>query len=184
MIGDVDLAQVLSDVEGHAIKGMFLSRHADEVWEAVHHQLIDPPPRGKYHAFEWYPMGDYARLFDHAARARFPGSAREAYRLLGRSEIEVFAASTLGRVTFSMLGDPAAALLRYPEVLSVVWRGPASKAERLGPNRVKVSFEGAVGAAVEHVLGAIEGIVIEFDARPTLEVEIDTARRYSFYVSW
>lgn len=166
------------------MKGMFLARHAEEVWEAVHPTLLEPPLKGKYHAFEWYPMSDYARLFDCAARMRFPGSVREAYRLLGRSEVEVFAESTLGKVTFSMLGDPSAAFLRYPDIISVIWKGPQCKAERLGPTRVKISFDAVVGPAIEHVLGALEGIVLGFDGKPRMDVEIDTTRRPTFDVTW
>lgn len=175
---------MLATVQEQSIKGMFLSRYAEEVWEDIHRELAEPPSRGKYHAFEWYPMADYARVFDRAARARFPGSTREAYRLLGRSEIEVFATTTLGKVTLAMLGDPAAALLRYPEVLPVLWNGPAPKAERLGPSRVKISFEPSVAAAWAQVLGVLEGAVIVFDAKPHTEVEVDGAGRASFDVSW
>jgi uncharacterized protein (TIGR02265 family) len=183
-VGDVDLSDVLANIDGQAIKGVFLARYVDEVYDAVHEELISPPSNRTYHAFEWYPMADYVRLFDRAARARFAGSSREAYRLLARSEIEVFGGTTLGKVTFSMVGDPAAALMRYPEVLSLIWKGTSVKAERQGPRQVKISFEGLVGVAVEHVLGAIEGLVLYFDERPVLDVALDEMRRQSFTVKW
>ena len=183
LVGDIDLDGVLATVEHHSLKGLFFTRYVDEAWAAVHEQLVEPPANGKYHAFEAYPMRDYLRLFDFAARARFPGSVREAFRLLGRSEIEVFAGSTFGKVTLAMLGDAGAALLRYPDVLSVVSKGPVARSERLGPKQVKISFDGAIGS-VEHVLGILEGLSLAFEASPSVDVQVDELRRASLAVSW
>jgi uncharacterized protein (TIGR02265 family) len=209
LVGDVDLAAVLADVPPeYSLKGMFFSRcvatlvgdvasaqaqmpstgarekmEMDCSWTDVAQGLVAPPLNGKYHAFESYPMVDYVRLFDRIARARFPGSTREAYRLLARGEAEVFAATTLGKVTFSMVRDPEVALVRYPELFGVLSTGPVVTAERAGPHRVVVSFQEHAGS-IERLIGVLEGLTMAFDVTPSLDVVVDPTGRASFAVSW
>ena len=167
----------------HTVKGLFFARFVDEAWASVAPKLIAPPPNGKYHAFEAYPTSDYLRLFDRVARARLPAAVREAYRLLARGEVEVFAGTTLGKVTFSMLGEPGAALLRYPELSRVLARGPSVEAVRKGPNRVVITQTSSIGAA-EHFAGMLEGIVMAFEATPVVHIESSERRTVTFTVEW
>jgi uncharacterized protein (TIGR02265 family) len=186
--GDVDLAALLARVpEGMTLKGMFFSRYVNAIgedWEEIEDELSAPPKHGRYTPFDDYPLGDYLRLLDRAARNRFPRqSTREAYRLLGRGDVEVFAESTLGKVTFSMIKDPGAALARYPEIIKVLTRGlSTAEAQRVDKNRVKVVFANLVGA-VEQTLGSLEGLVIAWDAKATTEVLLE-GERAEFAVSW
>ena len=117
--GDVNLAATVATIPAEFMtKGMFFNRYVAALgaeWEDLAPALGEPAKHGRYHAFEHYPMRDYIRVFDRIARARFPGSTREAFRLLARGEVEVFAESTLGKVAFSLLRDPGATLLRYPD---------------------------------------------------------------------
>lgn len=159
-------------------------RTKDDAWANVAKELAQPPPNGKYHAFESYPMSDYLRIFDRVARARFPGSTREAYRLLARGEVDVFADSTFGKVTFSMIRDPEVALLRYPEVFGVLLNGPVVvTAERAGPKRVAVTFQRYFGS-IELLVGILEGLTMAFDVTPSLDVEIAEDRRTTMTVRW
>lgn len=184
LVGDVDLASILLEMPvEYSLKGMFFARYVGEVWPAIESELLAPPPGGKYLAFESYPLTDYFRIFDRIARARFPGSTREAYRLLSRGEVEVFASSTFGKVTFSMLRDAEAALLRYPEVFAVVSKASVASAERVGDGCVAIRFARFVGAT-EHILGVLEGLAMSFDATPSIDVEIDELRRATFLVRW
>ena len=184
LVGDIDLPVILSDIPfDYVLKGMFFGRFIDEAWPLVAKELIAPPSNGKYHAFEAYPMSDYVRVFDRIARARFPGSTREAYRLLARGEVDVFAATTLGKVTFSMVRDPEVALMRYPELFGVLSKGPIVSAERPKPKNVVVTFKRQVGS-VEHILGLLEGLVMAFEMTPSVDVDIDEARRATFSVRW
>ena len=121
-------------------------------------------------------MRDYVRVFDRVARARFPGSTREAFRLLARGEVEVFADSTLGKVTFSLLRDPGATLLRYPDIFKVVVRGPDITAHRVEDRRVAVTHPRYYGS-IEHGLGLVEGLVQSFDKEPRVEVTVEPDRR-------
>lgn len=166
---------------------MFLSRFVNAIgedWEEIEEELDKPPKHGRYTAFDDYPTADYLRLLDRAARNRFPRqSTREAYRLLGRGDVEVFGESTLGKVTFSMIKDPGAALARYPEIIKVLTRGMSTaEASTVGANKVRLVFPRFVGA-FEQTLGALEGLVLQYDAKPTAEVVVD-GHRFTVTVSW
>ncbi|MCA9584143.1 MAG: DUF2378 family protein [Myxococcales bacterium] len=184
--GDVAIAQVLAEIpDDHALKGMFFRRYVDALGAELDVLLptLDAPPRlGRYMPFSTYPLADYLRLFDRVARSRYAGfGVREAYRMLARSEVEVFVASTLGRVTFSLLQDPAAALLKYPESFGVLAFGPKVRAERAGEG-VCVVFEPYRGA-LEYAIGVLEGLVLAFDQEPALEIEHGDART-ELLVTW
>jgi uncharacterized protein (TIGR02265 family) len=185
--GDVDLDSTLARIpDDFTTKGMFFTRYVAALgaeWEEILPVLRDPAKHGRYHAFESYPLHDYVRVFDRVARARFPGSTREAFRLLARGEVEVFADSTLGKVTFSLLRDAAGTLLRFPDVLKVVARSSECSAKQLGERRVVVTFPKYHGSA-EQALGLVEGLVQTYDEHPRVDVTIDADHRILFDVSW
>lgn len=185
--GDIDLLATLSLMPREfTIRGMFFTRYVasmGEEWEKLCPELDAPAKHGRYHAFESYPIRDYLRVFDRVARARFPGSTREAFRLLARGEVEVFAASTLGKVTFSLTADPGALLVRYVELFKVLTTGPEMKGGRIGARRVTITHPIYRGAW-EQGLGVVEGIVLAFDEQPRVEVDVDDARKVVFDVSW
>jgi len=185
--GHVDLEATIANIPpDFATKGMFFTRYVAALgaeWEELLPALAQPAKHGRYHAFESYPMRDYLRVFDRVARARFPGSTREAFRLLARGEVEVFAESTLGKVTFSLLSNPAAALLRYPDVFKVVVRGPEISAQRIGERRVVVTHPRYHGA-IEQGVGLVEGLVQSFDEEPSVDVTVEQDRRVTLDVSW
>jgi uncharacterized protein (TIGR02265 family) len=185
--GDVDLAATLANIPADfSIKGMFFTRYVAALgaeWEELLPTLSAPAKHGRYHSFESYPLRDYLRVFDRVARARFPGSTREAFRLLARGEVEVFSESTLGKVTFALLRDPGATLLRFPDIFRTVTRASECGAERLGDRRVAVAFPRYHGAA-EQALGLVEGLVQTYEEEPTVDVTIDPDRRIVLDVSW
>jgi uncharacterized protein (TIGR02265 family) len=185
--GDVDLEAIIATIPlEFTTKGMFFNRCVAALgaeWEEIAPRLLEPAKHGRYHAFEGYPMRDYVRVFDRVARARFPGSAREAFRLLGRGDVEVFAESTLGKVTFSLLSEPGTTLLRYPEIFMVVVRGPKATAERRGDRRVAVTFPRYYGS-IESGLGLVEGLVQSFDEEPRVDVTVGEDRGVVYDVSW
>ena len=187
LLGDVDLEATLADIPvAFTTKGMFFNRYVAALgaeWEAVATTLLEPAKHGRYHAFESYPMRDYLRVFDSVARARFPGSPREAFRLLARGEVEVFADSTLGKVTFSLLSEPGVTLLRYPDIFMVIARGPELTSERQGDRRVAVTFPRYYGS-IETGIGLVEGLVQAFDEDPRVDVAVGEGREVVFDVSW
>lgn len=185
--GDVDLEATLANIPASfTTKGMFFTRYVAALgaeWEALLPSLSEPARHGRYHAFESYPLRDYMRVFDRVARARFPGSTREAFRLLARGEVEVFSDSTLGKVTFSLLRDPAASLLRFPEIFRIMTRASECSARRQGERRVAVTYTRYHGA-VEQALGLVEGLVQLYDEAPRVEVTVDDDRRTVLDVTW
>jgi uncharacterized protein (TIGR02265 family) len=185
--GDVDLAMTLGNIpRDFTTKGMFFTRYVAALgaeWEELLPLLDEPAKHGRYHAFADYPLRDYVRVFERVARARFPGSTREAFRLLARGEIEVFSASTLGKVAFALLRDPAATLLRFPDLFKMVARASECTAKKLGERHVTVTFPRYHGAS-EQALGLVEGIVQTYDEEPRLDVTIDERRRIDFDVTW
>lgn len=185
--GDVDLDETLANIpESFTTKGMFFTRYVAALgaeWEALVPSLSEPAKHGRYHAFENYPLRDYVRVFDRVARARFPGSTREAFRLLARGEVEVFAESTLGKVTFALLRDPGATLLRFPDLFRMVTRASEVSSHRLGDRRVVVTYPRYHGAS-EQALGLCEGLVQSFDEEPRIEVTHDSDRRLAFDITW
>jgi uncharacterized protein (TIGR02265 family) len=185
--GDIDLEATIAGIPADfTTKGMFFTRYVAALgaeWEELVPALTDPAKHGRYHAFESYPLRDYVRVFDRVARARFPGSTREAFRLLARGEVEVFAESTLGKVTFSLLRDPGAMLVRYPDILKMVARASECAAQRRGERRVAVTYPRFHGA-IEQALGLVEGLVQNYDETPSVDVTVDRDRRIVLDVSW
>lgn len=185
--GDVDVALTLASIpDGFTTRGMFFTRYVAALgaeWEELLPSLSAPAKHGRYFPFESYPLRDYVRVSERVARARFPGSTREAFRLLARGEVEVFSSSTLGKVTFSLLREPGAALLRVPDILKMVTRASDCAAERLGKRRVAVTYAPLHGA-VEQALGFVEGLVQTFDETPRVVVTIDRGRRTVLDVTW
>lgn len=187
--GDVDIPALVARVpDGMTLKGMFFARYVNAIgedWEEIEDELAAPPKHGRYTAFDDYPLVDYLRLLDRAARNRFPRqSTREAYRLLGRGDVETFGDSTLGKVHFSLMKDPAAALARYPDILRVLTRGMSTSEAVIARDHVKIVFARFVGA-IESTLGCLEALVLNYDAKPRTEVIVDAdGERAEFIVSW
>jgi uncharacterized protein (TIGR02265 family) len=173
--GDVDVAAIRARIpEHHRMRGLFFKRCVDAArprWDEVEAKLTEPPPRGIYQAFVEYPSRDYFVIYDAAARSTYPShGGAEAHRRFARQEVQSFASSLLGRVTWSLLGDPAAALMRYPDVFGVFSRGPTATAEKLDPRWVRVELRNAY-FPVEYLLGVVEGIVMAFERSPRVGLE-------------
>ncbi len=185
--GDIDLEATVANIPpDFTTKGMFFNRYVAALgaeWEELLPSLSAPAKHGRYYAFESYPLRDYLRIFDRVARARFPGSTREAFRLLARGEVEVFAESTLGKVTFSLLRDPGATLVRFPDIFRMVARASDCTSQRLGDRRALVTYPHYHGA-YEQALGLVEGLVQSFDEEPRVDVTLDADRRVVFDVGW
>lgn len=164
---------------------MFPARYRKAIgapWASVASRLRRPPTDGKYAALERYPLHDYQVLLDIAARERMGAhGSREAYRMLGRGEVEVFAESTLGKVALSMLKDPASALKKYPEALGYIAPGVSGYATVKGRS-VTLTFPRFVGA-VESTLGTFEGVVLSMNETPSSTIERD-GPKVTFVVGW
>jgi uncharacterized protein (TIGR02265 family) len=186
--GDVDIEQYIHAVpDGHSIKGLFLASPAlilQDRWNEIETKLIAPPRLGRYLPFSDYPLRDYLRVIDLAARRRHPRvPAREAHRLLSRNVFDTFSGSTLGLITNSMVSGPASALSKYQEIYNAMTRGSSAHVTALEAQLVQVDFRGYY-STVEAVFGVVEGIVMAFGAKPTLTVKVAPRGHVSATVHW
>lgn len=158
---------------GHLVKGMFCNRLVDTLgasFAELQAQLIAPPRGGRYLPFKDYPQADYSRIVVASAVHRFPElDLREATRRIARDDFATFAASTMGKITLSLVGDPHAALLRMPEVFARVAPGPQLKTEERDRNTVRMVITQFFGL-VEYMLGQLEGIVMSYSQMPRTRI--------------
>jgi hypothetical protein len=96
---------------------------------------------------------------------------REASRQYERREFEVFGTSAVGHIISSLVGDPMAALLRFPDMIRTVMNGGEVFAHEEGGAAV-LRFERFHGWLDSHFIGVVEGIVQQFGASPRIDVEI------------
>ncbi len=189
--GDFDADAMFARVpDEFRVRGLFFGRCVaplrDE-WDAIVPKLRDPPAlvvgRPWYQPFHEYPLSDYWRVFDAAARATHPQQGgREAWRRYARDEVTSYASTMVGRVTMSLLNEPATALLHYPEVFRMLARGPTASAKRLDGRRVLLEVTDAAGP-FEYAVGVFEGMVMAFGKHPRIRgKEQGNVRLYE--VSW
>lgn len=189
LFGDLDIdAHVRAVPDGHSIKGLFVASNAAILapadWSSFEAKLIAPPRGGKYLTFTDYPLGDYLRVTDAAARKRYPKvGAREAHRLLSRLTFETFGASTLGRVTLSMLNGPASALTKYQEIYNRLVTGSRVTVRVVEPNLVEAEFKGYYSTR-EAIYGVLEGTVLAYRKEPTVILNVMGKGHYVAQVRW
>ncbi|MGK4003123.1 DUF2378 family protein [Sorangium sp. So ce1036] len=188
LLGNIDIEAVLASVpEFHAVKGMFFNALAATLGERftqVVATLSSPPRGGLYLPFSDYPMRDFLRLYDAAARLSHPNrSSREAYRRLARQQVSAFRESALGRITMHLATDPGAALMRYTGSLGALTKGPTARARQLGPSEVQIDISGYRGV-LEYPLGNFEALVMGYGAKPTVAVDVRSPDALRFVVSW
>ena len=188
LFGDLDIDKLVRAVPpGHTIKGAFVAKNAEILaasWAKLEPSLVSPPRGGKYLAFSDYPLVDYLRVTDKAARKKFPGaSGREAHRLLSRDTFDVFAGTTLGRVTTSLLSGPASALTKYPELYNRLVHGSRVEVVILEPRVAEADFSGYY-STTEAIYGVLEGIVLACGGDPTVTVQAKEAGHFVARVTW
>jgi uncharacterized protein (TIGR02265 family) len=170
------------------VRGMFFPRLVTALgpeWAAVQSTLREPPRLGTYLPFSGYPMADYGRLTIAVARKTYAAQPLgEAVRQLERGSIRAFADSVAGRVMLKFIDDPAAALLKLPDIQRMLLGIGKVSAERRGERRVHVEFDGVPTWLDCSVLGSIEGGVAMFGVAPVVDVEILAPDHATFDVEW
>ena len=188
LVGDLDIEHLIAAVpDGHAIKGLFILSSAAAVhdrWNTLESKLQSPPRLGRYLPFSDYPLSDYLRITDAAARKRHPlVSPRQAHRLLSRDVFSTFTSSTLGKVTLSMLSGPLDALTKYQDMYGRMTRGSRAKVTAIEPQVVEVAFHDYY-STVEAVFGVVEGVVMAFRCQPSMTVRVAPMGRVTATVRW
>lgn len=168
--GDLDIEALVRAVPAaHTIKGAFVGSNAALAmpdWAELEKKLIAAPRGGKYLAFSDYPLADYLRVTDAAARRKFPKIAtREAHRLLSRLTFDVFSQTTLGKVTMSMITSPTGAFLKYQDIYNRMVSG--SKVLVIPRTDRKIDFEFTnYYSTQEAIYGVLEGVVLAYRSVP------------------
>lgn len=189
LIGDVDVRAIARAVpEHHRVRGMFFTRCRNELPDGEFAELLpalrEPPALGRYLPFADYSTHDYVYLFASAALHAHPRvCGAEAWRLYAREEILAYEKTMLGRVTLSLITDPATALLRFPEIVAAMAIGPRTVTTQLSERSVRIEVFEPTGA-IEHALGMFEGVVMFFKRHPRIEVESREGTTWRFIVHW
>jgi uncharacterized protein (TIGR02265 family) len=186
--GDVDIERLIRAVPaGHTMKGAFVASSAALLateWPTLQALLISPPREAKYHVFHDYPLADYLRLTDAAARKKFPKvPGREAHRLLARSTFDIFGQTPLGRVMVSLLSGPASALLKYQEAYNRLVNGSRVEVKVVEPRLVEARFT-SYFSVTEAIYGVLEGIVMACNGDPTVTIEMKEPGHFVAIVAW
>jgi uncharacterized protein (TIGR02265 family) len=186
--GTIDPEQrVAQAVKAVTVKGMFLAPHADAIgdrWPEVARKLLNPPRDGRYVPFNDYPLADYYRVVFAGAAQAFPAlPLPEACRQASRHHMQAFAASTVGRVMLAMISDAHGALLALPNMFARGSSGIVVKAQAEGAG-VRVEMQNIGGVQDCSAIGTLEGCVLYYGGKPTLDVDLVARNRAVYLITW
>lgn len=186
--GDVDIDALVRAVPPHhTIKGAFVASNAALAapeWDSLEKRLVSPPKGGKYLPFSDYPLGDYLRVTDVAARRKFPRvSSREAHRQLSRNTFDVFSQTTLGKVTMTMVNTPSAALLKYQDIFNRMVSGARVTVTETGPAALDLEFR-EYYSTQEAIFGVIEGVILAYRQAPQVVLLAKGRGHFLASVEW
>jgi uncharacterized protein (TIGR02265 family) len=186
--GDVDVARLLRTIPAdHTIKGVFIAPNASAVardWPELAGYLRAPPRGGKYIPFTDYPLSDHVLIADAAARRMFPGHpTRQAHRLLGRSTIEEFTKTTLGRVALALVSNPKTVFTKYCELFNKMLSGPSVGVTAVDATSAELEYR-AYYYMVEAIHGVLEGLVALCGSAPVVTVSGRGDGRYVARAEW
>jgi uncharacterized protein (TIGR02265 family) len=186
--GEVDIEALVRAVPPHhTIKGAFVASNATLAaaeWSTLEKKLLNPPKGAKYLPFSDYPLADYLRVTDAAARRKYPKvSSREAHRQLSRNTFDVFSQTTLGRVTMSMVTNPNAALLKYQDIFNRMVSGARVVVTEKSPNALDLEFRDYYSTQ-EAIYGVIEGVVLAYRQAPQVVLLAKGRGNFLASVEW
>jgi uncharacterized protein (TIGR02265 family) len=186
--GDVDIERLASKVPpGYTIKGLFVAPNATIIgtdWPRIEHTLSAPPRNGKYLTFADYPLADFLRTSDVAARRKYPGVGTcEAHRRLARSTFETFSSSTLGKVALSLVSGPASLLTKYGEMYKRVLTGQLLEVTVVDKCTVDLEYTNYY-MTKEAIFGVIEGCVMACQLEPKVTVRASGEWKFSARAEW
>lgn len=185
--GDLDLDAFIDAAPDDVfVRGMFISRaHVllGQRYDRIRPRLVDPPRSG-FTSFTAYPIKDFHRVVIEAARLSHPTvSDAQRIRLFARQDIEVYASSTLGRVTMSVVSSPGDLIQRFEEVYARMAPGPwGMSAERLGPRKARVVVRKLAGVWT-YIVGQCEGVCTSMGERPRVRGFTED-RHLDFTIEW
>jgi len=167
-------AEIRSIPPSYGVKGMFFERLVLVLGSDFEHAaktLEKPPTNGRYLAFRDYPGRDFARLAAAAGRKVYPRlGLREAIRRIALDDFEVFADSTIGKVTLAVASNARSVLNKVPFIYRSLAPGDWDiAAEDVGEQTVRLDFRPFVGRW-EYAVGQFEGAVLHYVERSVIHV--------------
>jgi len=174
----------------YTMKGMFFGHLVrtlgEQGFREVAPSLVHAPRGGRYLPFRDYPQVDYSRMAHATALRRHPYVAlAEAARRVARQDFAAFAASTIGRVTLSMIGDAGSALMKFPDMYRMVLTGGSVRAAPLDDaTGVRLEYVDFLGWVDCYAIGTIEGLVLHYGRMPTIDVELLGEDHAIYEVRW
>lgn len=171
----------------YTIKGLFFRSAVEALGPEVvlcEPQLSAPPPLGGYSAIADYSQRDHAVLAAAAARKLYPQlSLREGLRRMERGAAHEFAESSVGRVIVRFASSPTSAFQLLPRIFTHVQKGGVMQV-RLRQNGVCVECREFAPWLDCSVIGALEGVVVLFGKRPTVDVKLISAFDADYDIDW
>jgi uncharacterized protein (TIGR02265 family) len=186
--GDVDIERLASSVpSGYTIKGVFVAPNATLIgteWSRIEPTLSAPPRNGKYLAFSDYPLVDFLRTSDVAARRKYAGVGTcEAHRRLARATFETFSQSTLGKVALSLVAGPASLLAKYGEMYNRMLTGQRLEVTVVDKCTVDLEYTNYYMTR-EAIFGVIEGSILACQLEPKVTVQRTGEARFRARAEW
>lgn len=170
-------------------KGMFFldvieqARRADPSVDL--HALAGVKPQ-RYLAVLDYPHADWMRLVAAAGsvltQGRRPG---EGVRTLGRNAFETIFGTPLGKVLFGPAGFDLEQVLAYaPKAYSLALSFGQLRTTKVGADHVQIEFDGLPSFLETFNVGAMEGTVLRYGARPLSRIALEPWGRMTLDLSW
>jgi uncharacterized protein (TIGR02265 family) len=187
LTGEIDVEALIARIPAsNTLRGLFFGPFVADLgddFEALAPKLIEPPG-DRYLSLAAYPLRDFTRVFNAAARRVYPNCpGREAYRLRARAMVEIFQKTLLGKAMLSVINDPATLLRRYPESIGLLNTGFRGRGTQEGPNAVKIELKKFFGSP-EFMLGVFESFVLLHGSTPHTEVQTIEPGHLTFLVTW
>jgi uncharacterized protein (TIGR02265 family) len=154
----LDVERALSGIPAEStISGMFFLA---VVTAANARGITLPSARKRYVQFTFYPLAELARLLVEACERFFPErTLRHALRALGRSSVDAFLASTLGRVTLGSTREVHAAVAAIAKGYELNVRPCSVSVRDSGARWSVVHLDNIVHFLDSHHVGNFEGLL-------------------------
>jgi len=140
----------------------------------------------KYHAFKDYPLTDHVRLLAEVARAVHPKLPfGEALRQIGQRIYPMFAASLVGKVIFSTVGNnPSSVLAAGVKAYNVSASVGQVQILELDDSHGHFYLENMYNFVEQYHVGIFEGSIKVIGYVPCLLTKPRTRTSSEFYVTW
>lgn len=179
----LDLAARLETMPpGRSVKGMFLQGFVDAALERSGRRI----GRGRYTAFQSYPVREMLTLMVEAASLAHPDvPPREGLRRLGKVAYPTFARSMVGKVVMSMAGgDPKAALKLAPRAYRLIGDAGEATLHDVGPTECVLELRDVWTWPDAYNVGVHEGGLDAWGLEGEVRVRVHSPCDVDLRITW